>query len=54
MYGPPLTSHEAVRLVRRKVRQLEQIGLPRDAAIKAAAGALKVAPHKIEALDEAS
>jgi hypothetical protein len=56
MHGPPLTSEEVTRLVRRKVRQLEEIGLPHDAAIQATAGALKVAPYKIEALtlDEAS
>ena len=56
MHGPPLTSQEVTRLVRRKVRQFEEIGLPRAAAIRATAGALQVAPDKIEtlALDEAS
>jgi hypothetical protein len=50
MHGPPLTSQEVTRLVRRKVRQFEEVGLPRDAAVRATAAALKAAPHKIEAL----
>jgi hypothetical protein len=50
MHGPPLTSQEVTRLVRRKVRQFEEAGLPRDAAVQATAAALKAAPHKIEAL----
>jgi hypothetical protein len=51
MDGPPLTSYEVVRLVRRKVRQFEDLGLPRDAAVLATANALRVEPHKIEALN---
>lgn len=50
MQGPPLTSQEVTLLVRRKVRQFEEVGLPRDAAVRATAAALKTAPHKIEAL----
>jgi hypothetical protein len=56
MHGLPLTPAEVVQRVRQTIRQFEEIGLPQDAALLAAANVLKVEPHKVEALtlDEGS
>ena len=47
MHGPPLTTEEAIAVVGRKVTSLMAMGLPRPAAIRAAAAEFGVDPHRL-------
>jgi hypothetical protein len=50
MQATPLTPREVVNLVARQVRQFEEVGLTRDAAVLMCAFTLKVEPYKVAAL----
>jgi hypothetical protein len=47
MHGPPLTPHEAVASVARRVRRLEDHGFGRDHAILRAAVETGIDPEKV-------
>ena len=50
MRPAPLTPQEIINVVRRQVRQFEEVGLTHDAAVLMVALTLKVEPYKVVAL----